>query len=194
MEEQQEDGGRGRPHLASFVQDFRRYGSQIAIVSRLGLRKQSSTYGHLADLASGFAAELNRGGIQKGDRVLIWGANNEEWIAAFFGCVLRGVVAVPLDVTGAASFTQRVIKEVAPKLITGSHDLLRELKESTELGLPHFAFEDFPALLQRPPLEAPRRRTDGRRSGPDHFHVGNYRRTKRCRPYTPQHPGQSAAH
>jgi long-chain acyl-CoA synthetase len=67
-------------------------------------------------LARRFAAELGARGIVKGDRVLLWGSNSAEWVGAFFGCVLRGVLPVPLDVAGSPEFACRVIAETAPKL------------------------------------------------------------------------------
>ncbi len=124
-----------RDHLASFVEDFRRYGDQTALVKRRGLRRHSYSYREVADLSGRFAAELERRGIKKGDRVLIWGANGAEWIAAFFGCVLRGVLAVPLDAAGSADFAARVRNEVAPKLIVGDRLL--------GPGLPWIPFERF---------------------------------------------------
>jgi long-chain acyl-CoA synthetase len=140
-----------RPHLASLLEDFRKYGDQIAIVSRQGLRKQSNSYGSLARLAGRFAAELNARGIQKGDRVLIWGENGAEWVAAFFGCILLGVIAVPIDVGGAQSFAQRVFREVTPKLVTGGREQLALL----EAEAPMIAFEDFHEILRLPPIERP---------------------------------------
>ena len=48
-------------------------------------------------LAGRFAALLEDRGIGMGDRVVLWGENSAEWVAAFYGCMLRGVMAVPLD-------------------------------------------------------------------------------------------------
>src|SRR5712691_8362685 len=101
-----------RPHLASLVEDFRRHGEQAAIVSRNGLRTGTTSYAALARLAGRCARELESRGIAKGDRVVIWGENGAEWIAACFGCILRGAIAVPLDVAGSAEFAQRVVREV----------------------------------------------------------------------------------
>ncbi|MGH9594459.1 MAG: AMP-binding protein, partial [Bryobacteraceae bacterium] len=83
--------------------------------------------------------------------VLIWGENSGTWVAAFFGCLLRGVVAVPIDVAGTASFAQRVLQEVNPKLVTGSHEQLRLL----ESGAPRIDFENFEADLRLAPLDRP---------------------------------------
>ena len=128
-----------RPHLASLVDDFRRHGDQIAIVSRHGLRKEITSYKALADQSANFAALLMERGIFKGDRVLIWGENGAPWIAAFFGCILRGVIPVPIDVAGSETFAHRVTQEVDPKLVTGSREQLKSFPDS-------LAFEDFPTL------------------------------------------------
>jgi long-chain acyl-CoA synthetase len=106
-----------RPHLASLVEDLRRNGRQTAVVCYRGVRRHATTYTDLATLSGRFAAELDRRGIAPGDRVVLWGDNSAEWIAAFFGCLLRGVLAVPLDAAGSPEFAARVIADVTPKLI-----------------------------------------------------------------------------
>ena len=93
-----------RPHLASLVNDLRRNGRQTAIVRNHGVRRHATTYADLATLAGRFSAELSRRGIAPGDRVVLWGENSAEWVAAFFGCLLRGVLAVPLDAAGSPDF------------------------------------------------------------------------------------------
>jgi long-chain acyl-CoA synthetase len=120
-----------RTHLASLVEDFRTHATETAVVSHRGVRRYASTYGDLAQLAGRFAAELDRRNILPGDRVILWGENSAEWIGAFFGCLLRGVLAVPLDSAGSPHFAHRVITEVAPKLIVGDAALLRTIE--TEL-------------------------------------------------------------
>jgi len=136
-----------RENLASIVSDFRRHGNQTAVVIRQGLRRYTVTYGELATLAGRFSSELAHRGIVKGDRILIWGPNGPEWIAAFFGCVLRGVVPVPLDDAGSLDFAQRVERDVAPKLIVGSAAHLTAL----DGAVPQFRLEDFTATLPPQP-------------------------------------------
>lgn len=106
-----------RRNLASLVDDFERHGKDLAIVAPRGVRRRRTTYAELAKLSRRFGAELEKRGISKGDRVLIWGENGPEWVAVFFGCILRGVLAVPLDLASTVEFVQRVEREVAPKLI-----------------------------------------------------------------------------
>ncbi|MBW4037848.1 MAG: AMP-binding protein, partial [Acidobacteria bacterium] len=106
-----------RPHLASLVKDLRRHGPQTAVVTYPGVRRHATTYAQLAELAARFAAELDRRSILPGDRVILWGENSAPWIAAFFGCLLRGVLVVPLDAAGSPDFAARVIADTAPRLI-----------------------------------------------------------------------------
>jgi long-chain acyl-CoA synthetase len=116
-----------RLHLASLVDDFRAHPNETAVVSHRGVRRYATTYGELAQLAGRFAAELDRRGIDPGDRVVLWGENSAEWIAAFFGCLLRGVLVVPLDAAGSPEFVQRVFAEVTPRLAVVDDTLLRTL-------------------------------------------------------------------
>ncbi len=135
-----------RSSLATFVDDFRRHGDATALVAYRGNRRLASTWSELATLADRSAAELIRRQIPMGERVVLWGQNSLEWMAAFFGCLQRGVIVVPLDPAGALDFAQRVIENTRPKLILGDRELLRSLGETT----PALAFEDFAVQLPHP--------------------------------------------
>ncbi|HZD76055.1 MAG TPA: AMP-binding protein [Acidobacteriaceae bacterium] len=119
-----------RPHLATLLDDFRRYGRDRAAVSHSGNRSLPSTYADLAELSARFAAEFARRRINSGDRILLWGQNSAAWIAAFYGCVLRGILVVPLDAAGDPRFAQRVIAETSPRLLVGDPSLLQKLLPS----------------------------------------------------------------
>ncbi len=124
-----------RDHLATLIDDFR---SMVARRCGGPLPGQPAAGNHLwgiARLAGRFAALLAARKNRRGDRVLIWGENSAEWIAAFYGCMVRGVLAVPLDANGTAEFAQRVVGDVRPKLAVGDAQLL------ARLGRPGEAFE-----------------------------------------------------
>jgi long-chain acyl-CoA synthetase len=140
-----------RPHLASLITDLERLGEEPAVVERRGLRMERTSYGELARLAGRCARELESRGITKGQRVVIWGASGSEWIGSFFGCILRGVVPVPLDIAGSPDFIRRVVAEVSPELVTGSQEQLRAL----DGRVPRIAFENFGTALPREPLLEP---------------------------------------
>ncbi len=117
-----------RAHLSDLVTDFARNRDQIAVVAQRGIRHRRTTYIDLAILSRRFAAELSFRQITRGDRVLIWAENSAEWIAAFFGCVLRGVLPVPLDASSEPVFVEKIIDEVSPKLIVADTGMLLRLR------------------------------------------------------------------
>ena len=116
-----------RPHLASLVDDFRAHAQETAVVAHRGVRRYPTTYGEVADLAGRFSAELARRGVAPGERVALWGPNSAEWVAVFFGCLVRGVIVVPLDAAGSVEFAARVIADTKPKLVVGDEKLLASL-------------------------------------------------------------------
>jgi long-chain acyl-CoA synthetase len=152
---------RVRPHLATLVADFRRYDEQLAVVTHRGNRRFSSSYADLARLSGRCAHAFDQLGLQPGDRVLLWGSNSVEWVAAFFGCVLRGIVAVPLDAAGSLEFAQRVVAEVQPRLLVGDLALLQQLDADIptlgfagmKASLPSPDFRPLPGLSRDTPLQ-----------------------------------------
>ncbi len=121
------------------------------MVTHRGNRRLPSAWAELAELSARFAAELDRRGIGMGDRVLIWGENSVEWIAAFFGCILRGVVAVPLDPGSATDFARRVTGEVQPRLAVGNLELLCRLDAQVAPALQFAAFSgELPPPMYHP--------------------------------------------
>jgi len=74
------------------------------------------TYGQVLEMALRFAGDLEARGIGKGERVMLWGENCAEWVAAFFGCALSGVVVVPMDDGASADFAARVAGQVEARL------------------------------------------------------------------------------
>ena len=90
--------------ILEYLDNFRRHATQTAYVHRRGYRVQRWSYGEVLAMSYRFARELEARGIGKGDKVLIWGENCAEWVAAFFGCLLRGAIVVPIDKIAAADF------------------------------------------------------------------------------------------
>jgi long-chain acyl-CoA synthetase len=116
-----------RPHLATILDDFRRFDREIAVVRFEGVRRRVTTYGEIARLAGRFAAFLEQRGIGPGDRVVLWAENSAEWVAAFYGIMMRGAMTVPLDAYGSVEFARRVAEDVGPKLVVGDEGLVKNL-------------------------------------------------------------------
>src|SRR5579884_1462713 len=125
--------------LAEYPQLHLARNHELAYVYRRGFRTVRWSYRELAQLAFRFARELEARGIGKGDRILLWGDNCAEWVAAFFGCMLRGAVAVPMDRIAAPDFAQRVASDVDAKMIVCSSALTAYTGNRPHLELEHLS-------------------------------------------------------
>lgn len=133
-----------RRSVAEYLENFQRRGRECAYVDHRGYRVLRRSYREVAEMASRFARELAARGIGKGDRVLIWGENCAEWVAAFFGCALRGAVVAPMDNIATAEFAQRVFQQVEARLLLCSRQHAAQAGSSTALVL-----EDLSAAVAR---------------------------------------------
>jgi long-chain acyl-CoA synthetase len=96
-----------------------------------GYRRRSYTYGDVGRAARGFAARLAAAGLRKGDKVIFWGENRPEWIACYWGCLLNGIVVVPIDYRSSAEFVARVQKLVDARVML----LGEEVQNQTWTGI-----------------------------------------------------------
>jgi long-chain acyl-CoA synthetase len=126
--------------IADYVGAFLQRGSETAYVQRRGYRTVRWSYQQVAGAAFQFARELDARAITKGDRILLWGPNSAEWVTAFLGCVLRGVVVVPMDDVAANDFALRVCQQVSAKLLVCS-------QAHTQQGIPTLTLDDLPQTL-----------------------------------------------
>jgi long-chain acyl-CoA synthetase len=132
-----------RDNLLSLFREFERYENDIAFVQRHGYRREAWTYHKLAGVAVACALELRERSVATGDRVLLWGPNSAEWTAAFWGCLLRGAVAVPMDDGATLDFAQRVARDAGVKLIFASRE-----KASIDPAIPRLILEDLADTLR----------------------------------------------
>ncbi len=82
-----------------------------------GYRRWSYSYRQIAASAQAFAARLRGLSIAKGDKVLLWSENRPEWLTAFWGCLLEGVIVVPIDYRATAELPRNVQQLVHPRAI-----------------------------------------------------------------------------
>ncbi|HKV23009.1 MAG TPA: AMP-binding protein [Candidatus Acidoferrum sp.] len=133
----------GNESLLSFVANYAAHGAEVAVRQRVGYRMESWSYGQIAEQANRFARELQSRGVQKGDSVLIWGANSAEWFVVFLGCLLCGVVIVPLDESSSPQFVARVASEVDAKL------LIKGGENQQIASIPSISFDSLCTLIAR---------------------------------------------
>ncbi|MGB9464001.1 MAG: AMP-binding protein [Candidatus Acidiferrum sp.] len=126
-----------RENLLSLFGEFERYGGDVAFVQQRGYRREAWTYRKLAGVACACALELKDRDVRTGDRVLLWGPNSAEWTAVFWGCLLRGAVAVPMDDGATPDFAGRVARDAGVRLMFSSRE-----KAALETAIPRLALED----------------------------------------------------
>lgn len=118
-----------------------RYGSRPALLIKPGFRTRTWTYADLLDLAPRVARVLADQGLERGDRILIWGVNRPEWALGFLGALFAGIVLVPLDVRSAPDFVAKIARRTRAKLVLAS---TQTASLAAELGLPLVLIESLP--------------------------------------------------
>jgi long-chain acyl-CoA synthetase len=93
------------------------------IVHDDGFRTRTFGYAQVGRAARGFAARLQAAGILKGDKVIFFSENRPEWIIAFWGCLLGGVIVVPIDYRSSPDFLQRVARIVSARVMLVGQDV-----------------------------------------------------------------------
>ncbi len=115
---------------------------------RVGYRMVRWSYAELFRTASQFARELEARSITKGDRVLIWGENSGEWVAAFLGCMFRGAIAVPMDAIADRGFAARVAQQANVRLLVAARNL-----PALDFAAPTIPLEDLGQSARRQSVE-----------------------------------------
>lgn len=133
-----------RSSLIEYLEYFRRYSGDVCVAERRGYRIVRLRYAEVLRLARQFARELEARGVAPGDRILLWGENSAAWVAAFWGCLLRGAVVVPMDRIAAPDFARRVAQQVDARLVVCS----RELAQYTD-GRPAIVLEELADRVSR---------------------------------------------
>ena len=88
-----------------------------------GYRRRSHTYDEVGRAARGFAARLAAAGLRKGDKVIFWGENRPEWVACYWGCLISGIIVVPIDYRSTPAFLARVRSLVESRVILVGDDV-----------------------------------------------------------------------
>jgi long-chain acyl-CoA synthetase len=97
------------------------HGDRTALTIRTGLREDVWSYRRLSGAAAALAAHLSEDiGLEPGARVVVWGPNCPQLVAAYFGVLLARLVLVPLDPYATPELLSRVIDRTeAALLISG---------------------------------------------------------------------------
>ena len=88
-----------------------------------GYKRRGHTYEDVGRAARGFAGRLRSAGIHQGDKVVFWGENRPEWIACYWGCLISGIVVVPIDYRSSTDFVLKVAGIVGARLALVGDDV-----------------------------------------------------------------------
>ncbi len=113
-------------------------------VHRRGARTVRWSYRQIAQTAHRCARELAVRGVLQGERVILCGENSPEWVAAFWGCLLRGAVVVPLDPDSTAEFAAAVRQQTEAKFALASASA-----PAARLEIPQLHLEELSETLAR---------------------------------------------
>ena len=100
------------------------------------------TYSELQRRAQAFAGYLQARQLEKGNCILIWSASRSDWLVAYLGALLVGVIVVPLDISSKEDFLERIATITEAKLLVTTQ------KQYAGLKHPSLPLVDIDALPQ----------------------------------------------
>jgi long-chain acyl-CoA synthetase len=133
-----------RDTLLHFFHDFADLPDQFLIYDD-GFRSHHYRYNEVAAKAQAFAGRLRDAGFAKDDKLILYGENRPEWIIALWGCLIEGVIVVPIDYRSSADFVQRIDQIVQARAILIGDEA--SLPESTRIWKLSSLNDDHPAVL-----------------------------------------------
>ena len=93
------------------------------------------TYGELWDRSSRVAGGLHAAGVGRGDRVAIRLGNGVDWVLAFFGTLMAGAVAVPVNTRFTEAEAQYVVDDSGATYVFAADASLPEGDAYVQEGL-----------------------------------------------------------
>jgi long-chain acyl-CoA synthetase len=103
-----------------------------------GYRSWTYSYDQVRRASLQFAARLATSGVRKGEKVIVWSENRAEWVVAFWGCVLQGVIVVPIDYRASIDLVRRIRDIVQARAVLVGE----EVHIDGEIGIPVWRLTD----------------------------------------------------
>ncbi len=121
--------------MIDLVDSFRAW-DKSAVVQKTGYRTFRRTYRELHDDILRTAAFLEKQGLGKGDKLLIWGFNCPQWGTVFLAAAIKGIIVVPIDFLATGEFVRKIQALTKAKAIFHS-----EFKLTQDLDIKDFILE-----------------------------------------------------
>jgi len=111
----------------------------LATSSAIVSRGVTTTYGELQMQVAAMRGALDGLGVGKGDRVALLCGNTIEFVVAYFACLGRGIVCVPLNPTAPAPELQRELSVVGARAVVIAPSAVAAWSDVDRSALGHLA-------------------------------------------------------
>jgi long-chain acyl-CoA synthetase len=111
-----------RDTLIDFFRDISTIRAEFLVFDD-GYRRRRHSYEDVGRAARGFAKKLAAAGLKHGDNVIFWGENRPEWVVCYWGCVISGIIVVPIDYRSSADFVEKVRQLVQARVVLAGDDV-----------------------------------------------------------------------
>ena len=92
--------------------------SKVALIDLGGEQSlREFTFAAIDEMANGVARALGKRGLSRGDRVALLSANRAEYLAAYYGIMRAGLVAVPVNFKFPRETIDFIIRDAGAKLV-----------------------------------------------------------------------------
>ncbi len=122
----------------------REYPNVPALTMRMGYRTVSLTYAQTYEMAQRVVVWLAHEGLKKGDKVLLFAPNSPYWVIFFFGCMLAGVIPVPLNIQMTIDQIERIANQAGAQVIMAYLMFRQDLPPSIK----RYDIETLPDIVQ----------------------------------------------
>ncbi len=148
-----------RDTLIDFFRDLSTIRAEFLVYDD-GYRRRQHSYEDVARAARGFARRLSAAGLGKDDKVVFWGENRPEWVVCYWGCLISGIVVVPIDYRSSADFVEKVRRLVDARIVLAGDDVPMGGAASTTPGVEWWHFADIDWRADGPMPAVPASRDD----------------------------------
>ncbi|MDQ0585303.1 amino acid adenylation domain-containing protein [Streptomyces rishiriensis] len=96
----------------------------------------SFTYGELDAAADAIAARLDRQGVRRGDRVVLWAGKSPETVAAMQAVLRLGAAYVPVDGSSPTARVAAIVRDCAARVVVTDRSRIPRISGEPVAGVP----------------------------------------------------------